>query len=185
VEEMANKVVAPLREMPNVSAAIKNKLIDGISYVTKEFKPDNRTMDDVAMGVKERPPTDSERMKMEITLTVLEDPAEFLRSIENRTCTGVHADAMRRIYPKLYAMCEAGYFERISKLENPVPFVDRQVASIAFNRPLDVSYKPENITKLQASYGEKSEEGTKIKSTPLLKTMGAFGPSEVEQIAMG
>ena len=185
VEEMANKVVAPLREMPNVSAAIKNKLIGGLSYITNEFKPDNRTSDDIVMGVKERPPTDSERMKMEIKLAVLEDPTEFLRSIENRTCTGTHADAMRKLYPKLYAMCEAGIYERVTDLENAVPFVDRQVLSIAFNRPFDVSNKPENITILQASYGEKSEEGTKIKSTPLLKTMGAFGPSEVEQIAMG
>jgi len=181
VEEMANKVVAPLREMPNVSAAIKNKLIGGLSYITNEFKPDNRTMDDVVMGVKERPPTDSERMKMEIKLAVLEDPTEFLRSIENRTCTGTHADAMRKLYPKLYAMCEAGIYERVTDLENAVPFVDRQVLSIAFNRPFDVSNKPENITILQASYGEKSEEETTIKSTPLLKTDFGKGPTEVEK----
>jgi hypothetical protein len=180
------KIVEPINhDMPNVSAAIQAKMASGVGYVLEGFKKDNRTSDDIVMGVKERPPTDSERMKMEIKLAVLEDPTEFLRSIENRTCTGTHADAMRKLYPKLYAMCEAGIYERVTDLENAVPFVDRQVLSIAFNRPFDVSNKPENITILQASYGEKSEEGTKIKSTPLLKTMGAFGPSEVEQIAMG
>ena len=181
---VVNKITEDLsRDMPNVSAALQAKMTDGLRYVSEGFNKDSRTTDDLVMGVLEREPTDSEKMKMEIRLDILEDPVNsFLGSIENRTCNRTHSEAMQKLWPKLFGLCQAGYYERISNLENRVPFIDRQVATIAFNRPHDVSYKPENVTTLQASYGEKSEEGGKIKSTPLLKTHFGKGPTEVEKV---
>ena len=161
-------------------------MASGIGYMLEGFKKDNRTNDDVLMGVPERQPTDRELSQQEMRLAVLEDPInEIMGNLENGTLTATHVDTFEKVYPSMYLNVVAGLMERVSGLENPPGYGWRINLSVLFKRPFDVSHKPENLNILQASYGEKSEEGTKIKSTPLLKTMGAFGPSEVEQIAMG
>ena len=161
-------------------------MASGIGHMLEGFKKDNRTNDDVLMGVPERQPTDRELSQQEMRLAVLEDPInEIMGNLENGTLTATHVDTFEKVYPSMYLNVVAGLMERVSGLENPPGYGWRINLSVLFKRPFDVSHKPENLNILQASYGEKSEEGTKIKSTPLLKTMGAFGPSEVEQIAMG
>jgi len=161
-------------------------MANAMTHMFDGFSKDNRTADEVAMGVAARQPNDREISQTEQRGGILEDPiGETMTNLENGTLTGVQVDMLEKTYPNIYASIVGGMMERVADLENPVSYEWRKTLSVLFKRPFDVSHKPENITTLQASYGEKSEEGTKIKSTPLLKTMGAFGPSEVEQIAMG
>ena len=174
---------------PNLAEAMKDRLALLTSVVLDGFNKDSRTMNDRLMGVPERQPTDREMAQQDIRFAVVEDPVnEFCGALESGTCTKTHSETMQRAYPNLFLAIKAGIWERIADRaakEDPIPYQWKLGFGIAFGEAFDVSQKPENITTLQASYGEKSEEGTKIKSTPLLKTMGAFGPSEVEQIAMG
>ncbi len=181
------EVIKPIAyEMPNFSTAVQGKMANAMTNMFDGFSKDNRTADEIAMGVAARQPTDREISQTEQRGGILEDPiGETMTNLENGTLTGVQVDMLEKTYPNIYASIVGGMMERVADLENPVSYEWRKTLSVLFKRPFDVSHKPENITTLQASYGEKSEEGTKIKSTPLLKTMGAFGPSEVEQIAMG
>ena len=174
---------------PNLAEAMKERMALLTSVVLDGFYKDSRTMNDRLMGVPERQPTDREMAQQDIRFAVVEDPVnEFCGALESGTCTKTHSETMQQAYPNLFLAIKAGIWERIADRaakEDPIPYQWKLGFGIAFGEAFDVSQKPENITTLQASYGEKSEEGTKIKSTPLLKTMGAFGPSEVEQIAMG
>ena len=181
------EVIKPIAyEMPNFSTAVQGKMANAMTHMFDGFSKDNRTADEVAMGVKARQPNDREISQTEQRGGILEDPiGETMTNLENGTLTGVQVDMLEKTYPNIYASIVGGMMERVADLENPVSYEWRKTLSVLFKRPFDVSHKPENLNILQASYGEKSEEGTKIKSTPLLKTMGAFGPSEVEQIAMG
>jgi len=137
------------------------------------------------MGVPERQPTDRELAQQEIRFAIVEDPVnEFCGALESGTCTKTHSETMKRAYPNLFLAIKAGLWERIADKETPIPYQWKLGFGIAFGEAFDVSQKPENITTLQASYGEKSEEGTTIKSSPLIKHPG-LGPTEVERIMTG
>jgi len=185
-----DKITGPIEhDMPNLSASLKAKGLAGMHHAMEGFNKDSRTIDDKIMGVPERQPTDRELAQQEIRFAVLEDPiGETLGNFEAGTLTSTHVDMLEKTYPNIYGSIVAGLLERFSLFSDDsdtrVHHAYRNQASILFKRPFDVSHKPENINILQSSYAKK-EEGTKIKSTPLLKTMGAFGPSEVEKIAMG
>jgi len=181
-----NKVTEPIDyEMPNLAEAVKSKLAGGVRFASEGFKKDNRTNDDILMGVKEREPTDREMAQQEQRVAMLEDPInETMTNLENGTLTGVQVDMLEKVYPSIYASIVAGMAERVSDMENPPAYAWRNTLSILFKRPLDVSHKPENIDTLQASYAVKQDEGNKIKSTPILKHPG-IGPTEVQRLMAG
>ena len=178
------EVIKPIAyEMPNFSTAVQGKMANAMTHMFDGFSKDNRTADEVAMGVKARQPHDREIFQTEQRGAILEDPiGETVTNLKNGTLTGVQVDFLEKVYPNIYASFVGGILERVADLENPVIYAWRNTLGILLKRPLDVSQKPENITTLQASYGEKSEEGTKIKSTPLLKTHFGKGPTEVEKV---
>ena len=182
---MADKVAEPINhEMPNLSAAVKTKLANGVKIALDGFTKDNRTANDRLMGAPERQPTDRELAQQEIRLAVLEDPiGEFCGALESGTCTKTHSETMQRAYPNLFLAIKAGLYERFSDRETPVSYQWKIVAGIAFGEAFDVSQKPENMNVLQSSY-TKPEVGGKIKSSPLIKHPG-LGPTEVERIMMG
>ncbi len=177
------EVIKPIAyEMPNFSAAVQGKMANAMTNMFDGFSKDNRTADEVAMGVAARQPNDREISQTEQRGGILEDPiGETMTNLENGTLTGVQVDMLEKTYPNIYASIVGGMMERVADLENPVNYEWRKTLSVLFKRPFDVSHKPENITTLQASYGEKPEEGGKIKSSPLLNTPAGYGPTEVEK----
>ena len=61
--------------------------------------------------------------------------------------------------------------ERVADSDTPTNYAWRKTMSTLFKRPFDVSHKPENMNVLQSSYA-KSDEGGKVKSSPLIKHPG-------------
>ena len=181
-----NKVTEPIdHDMPNLATAMKMKLTTAIQEANGGFNKDSRTIDDKLMGVPERQPTDREIAQQEIRLAIVEDPInEFLGSVADGTVTATHTETIKKVYPMLFNHLVAGLLDRITSSEGNVSYRGRKVLSIALGRPFDVSYKSENVNVLQSSYGEKSQEGGKIKSSPLIKHPG-LGPTEVERVMMG
>ena len=179
---MVEKVAEPINhEMPNFSMAVKGKMMNGVKVALDGFTKDNRTIDDKLMGVAERQPTDRELGQQEIRIAVLEDPInEIMDNIENGTLTGTHVDTFEKVYPSMYLNVVAGLMERVSDLEEPAQYAWRKTMSVLFKRPFDVSHKPENMNVLQSSYA-KSDEGAKVKSSPLIKHPG-MGMTEVGRL---
>ena len=185
-----DKIVEPVaHDMPNFAEAFKAKAAVAMEQVSLAFNKDSRTPEDLLMGRAERIPTDREKAHVEMRCAIIEDPiGETLTNFENGTLTATHVDMLEKCYPSIYGNIVAGMMERFSTYthdnDTVVPWGYRAQASILFKRPFDASFKPDNLNVLQASYGEKSEEETKIKSSPLIKHPG-LGPTEVERIMMG
>ena len=181
-----DKITGPIEhDMPNLSASLKAKGLAGMQHAMEGFNKDSRTIDDKIMGVPERQPTDRELAQQEIRFAVLEDPiGETLGNFEAGTLTSTHVDMLEKTYPNIYGSIVAGLLERFSLFSDDsdtrVHHAYRNQASILFKRPFDVSHKPENINILQSSYAKK-EEGSKVKSSPLIKNPG-MAQSEVAKL---
>ncbi len=183
-----NKVIEPIEhDMPMLSGAFKAKLGAGMGHAVEGFNKDNRTIEDQIMGVPERQPTDREMAQTEIRLAVLEDPiGECMGNLEAGTLTTTHVDMLEKCYPSIYQNMVAGLMDRMSVLTEEgnrrVHHSYRTQLSIMFKRPFDSSFKTENISILQGSYGEDEAKGAKVKSSPLIAHPG-IEPTKFERIA--
>ena len=133
------EVIKPIAyEMPNFSAAVQGKMANAMTHMFDGFSKDNRTADEVAMGVKARQPNDREISQTEQRGGILEDPiGETMTNLENGTLTGVQVDMLEKTYPNIYASIVGGMMERVADLENPVSYEWRKTLSVLFKRPFD------------------------------------------------
>ena len=118
---------------------------------------------------------------------MLEDPiGECMGNLEAGTLTTTHVDMLEKCYPSIYQNMVAGLMDRMSVLTEEgnrrVHHSYRTQLSIMFKRPFDSSFKTENISILQGSYGEDEAKGAKVKSSPLIAHPG-IEPTKFERIA--
>tara|TARA_Y100000310_G_scaffold10507_1_gene11197 strand:- start:10344 stop:13433 length:3090 start_codon:yes stop_codon:yes gene_type:complete len=172
-----DKILEPLEgTAPNVAMAMRGTLSRGFAEAKKGFNTDNRTMDEKAMGKKERQPTDTELSHQDQRLAVIEDPISTVcDNLEAGTCTVTHVETLKNVYPQIHAQIIMGIMERFIELGEKgtyIPLSAKAQASILFQRPFDPSYKLENIGILQASYKQEEKKGSKIAASPLIQHPG-------------
>ena len=173
LDALTENIVSPMRhDAPELSTAVKAKLLAGVQVALEGFGKDSRNVDDQLMGIPERQPTDRELAQQEIRLRVIEDPINtIMDNLEHGTLTGTHVDALQKAYPSLYLNIVAGLMDRVSSMEEPAPYAWRRTMSVLFKRPFDVSHKAQNISVLQSSF-TKSDGGTTVRASPTIKNPG-------------
>lgn len=121
--------------------------------------------------------------------TVL-DPLSALGHLENGTFTLEHAEAMKAVYPAMYADIQRRVMDAM--IEAPeIPFQARVQAGIIFEAPTDASMQPEMIAATQAALGgqDPSQQGPQGQppqgSAPTVRPSGAPKPASTAVYSTG
>lgn len=93
-------------------------------------------------------------------IEAVKDPVgSMTRGLERGDISREQVEAVKAVYPKLYAVMQGRLMEEVAKLPNALPYQTRVTLSVLFDVPLDASMRPEIIRGLQAAYTPSEKAG--------------------------
>lgn len=127
-------------------------------------------------------PSPAEAMKFGRRLEAINDPAGvFERLTTERELLSLEAaEALRKVYPRMFGEAQARLIERASEGKLNVPMRQRVQLSLLYQVPLDASLDPDNLKITQSVYDRKPSSPS---YNPQAPGVGAQGPTAQPSIA--
>lgn len=111
------------------------------------------------------------------------DPLSVLGHLENGTFTLEHAEALRTVYPAMYADIQRRVMEAMIAAPD-IPFQSRIQAGILFESPTDASMRPEMIAATQAAIAGPTQQSQEPPQ-PKLRASGSPTPKSTAAYSTG
>lgn len=110
-------------------------------------------------------PTDVARYAKRIE--AIQDPTILARGVATGQVSREHVEAVKAVYPRLFAVMQGRLLEEVAKLPKELPYQTRVALSTLFEVPLDASMSPQMVTGLQAQYRAAPSKGGTPPPRPL------------------
>lgn len=94
----------------------------------------------------------------------IDEPATLVHDLKDGTISMAAVDAVRSVYPKLYAGMQARVLEHLGNTPELLAYEERIRLGILFELPTDPTLRPENLALMQSFY---SEQVQNPKPTPM------------------
>lgn len=139
--------------MPETTAALAGMIARGNAYLAREAPgvPDER----VIFGPYRKPNPDPVSLaKFARKVQVVDDPMSVLDELGDRTLTLDHVNALREVYPKLYADVQSRVTDELAEAGEKgrrLPFADEVALGTLLQIPTVPSLLPEHIAITQAA----------------------------------
>lgn len=98
------------------------------------------------------------------TAAAVEDPVGVLHRLSDGTLSPEDAEALRTVYPEMYADAQRQVMERLPELRETMPYARRLTLSILMGVPVDPAMAPNVLAVLQGNF--KGEPGTQGGAQP-------------------
>lgn len=156
---------------PGVSSAIENATVRGTQFLMAKLPPVYKP------PMSTQPPmVDHVSLSKFLRYTeVVEDPVVALERLADRSLTVEHAEALRVVYPAIFADVQSKIVDELSEKEargERVPFRDRVQLGILFDVPADQSLTPESQALIQSAH----IPGQDVHAQPMPKARAGAGP---------
>ncbi len=108
-------------------------------------------------------PSDMQMRSFARTVAAVEDPTGVIERLTSGQITPEDADAMKNVYPEMYADVQRRIAMDLPKLRGTLPYQRRLALSIFSGMPVDAAMDPRILSTLQASFTNEpgTEGGTK------------------------
>ena len=103
-------------------------------------------------------PSDFEIRKFARYAASVEDPQSVVERAANGSITPEDAEALREVYPEMFAEARNDILARLPELQKNLPYQKRLALSIFFGVPVDPAMTPQVLGLLQGNFAE--EPGT-------------------------
>jgi hypothetical protein len=100
----------------------------------------------------QRPPSDGERIAFMRAARAVTDPGSVIEDMENGRLTPQAVDALKNVYPQIYADLVQTAFAELADADEAPPYETLVQLSTLLGVPLDPSLQPEFIARMQASH---------------------------------
>lgn len=172
VDTLSNKFERITSVAPNTSQYLMLNAIKAINFLRSKLPvgmEDPRTLS--ALKTSKYEPSSIELAKFERYLEAIENPLSALEDLEQNALTREKVEAIKAVYPALYAKIQEVTLDKISKNPEKITYQKRLQLGVLLDIPADVSLLPENIAALQASHldprqqYDKREPGSSVNTT--------------------
>jgi hypothetical protein len=103
-------------------------------------------------------PTDAELAKWERYITAVNDPMTVLEDLKQGTVSREGVEALKVVYPRLYEEIGRQIMDRVTSMDEPLPYRDRLQLGILFDVPTDETLTPEFIRGMQEQFATPSPQ---------------------------
>lgn len=112
-------------------------------------------------------PSSMEMRSFARSVAAVEDPGAVFERVAGGTVTPEDKDAVKNVYPELYADFQRQVFEQMATLRKSLPYQKRLALSIFSDVPVDPSMHPAVLAVLQSTFAnEKGSDGGTMAPTP-------------------
>jgi hypothetical protein len=157
---------------PNTAKAMQAASARGVAFLQSKLpKPPNNGL----LG-PEWVPSQDQVSKFNRYYLAVDNPTAILKQAAAGTLTPEAVEAVRTVYPQLFARMTQSVMEKLTSTRGPVPYQSRLMLSMLLGTDLDGSLKPDFINRNQAAYGSGA------KSLP--SSLGPAGPAKAEKLTI-
>jgi hypothetical protein len=156
-QEMAERL-SPVRALsPGLADKMETAANRRIGYLADRLpkRPDLPGRD---MGPDTWRPSDYAIRNFARAVRAVEDPAGIVERAANLTATPQDGDALREVYPEMFAELQQWLAENLPELRKRLPYKQRLMLSMLTGVPMDPALDPRILRRLQAHFAE--EPGT-------------------------
>lgn len=106
--------------------------------------------------------SDAEMSTFRRTAEAVDDPTIVLREAKSGTLTRDHVDAVKAVYPKLYAQMQGMVVQQVIQTGTQLPYSTRIQLGILLDIPTDATLAPDFQRAIQATYTSSEQAGAEI-----------------------
>jgi len=155
------QAVAPMSDhAPKTTQAATRTGISGVQYLASLI-PSSRK-DPFTLQPQFQPfsrASDAERAKFMRAFEAIEDPTIVLRAAKSGTLTRDHVEAVKAVYPELYAKIRQQVAESLVSSKSELPYSRRIQLGILLGIPTDRTLAPDFMQAIQGSFPSAGEPG--------------------------
>lgn len=152
---------------PMVGHAMRGVQMRAAQYLAARMPAPPRTTDNpnLAALANQRRPDPVQLYEFARRVEAVENPKALLRDLAQGTLSPAAVDAVREVYPKLYAEMQARVLDKLGDEKELLHYEDRVRLGLLFDLPTDPTLRPEYLQLTQQAY-QAQESAPKVKPLP-------------------
>lgn len=140
------------RAAPNVAAGIGATVARGRAYLAAT-QPQGRRLPGQIFSPRTEPQPSPEQMRAWLRrVEAVDNPLSVLDSLREGTISREQVDALRSVYPQLYARIREEALRQIGDAASPLSYQDRIRLGVLLDAPTDPSLEPSTLAVLQGTF---------------------------------
>ena len=178
VKHLETNALISTEAAPMTGGLVNSTVTAGISFLASKL-PRNASSS-IGMFPREYEPSSIELAKFERYVAAVENPMSVIEDLESGTITREGVEALRTVYPNMYARIQSQVMEQIQQHPN-MAYAKKIQLGILLDVPSDVSLNPENITALQQMFADLQQQKEAAVKPAVNTTVGALGDITMAQ----
>lgn len=144
---------------PRTAEAVGGVATRALTFLASRAPKDRSVVNGAQPRTESREPSRQETMRFSRYVEAIDDPLIVVKGLRSGNVTREHVEAVREVYPRLYAVMQGRLAEEVSKLPKALPYPTRVALSVLFQTPLDASMQPAIIAGIQSQYSQPKSKG--------------------------
>lgn len=144
---------------PNITNAATQTAIRGVQFLASKLPKPTTDASVNVFAKREFEPSDMQLAKFERYVEAVENPMSAIEDLKSGTLTREAAEAIKVVYPQIFAKMQEKVVDQLQNSEKPVPYNKRLQLGTLLDIPTDASLEPQNIAGLQANLQPQEEQG--------------------------
>ena len=151
-----DRIAAQTRDLataaPNVAASVGATVTRGQAYLAATRPQGRRLAGQLFAPSTEPQPSPEQQREWLRRVEAVDDPMVVLDALREGTIDRAQVDAIRNVYPQLYARIREEALRQIGDAAAPLSYQDRIRLGILLDAPTDPSLEPATLATLQQTY---------------------------------
>lgn len=151
-----DRIAAQTRDLstaaPNVAASVGATVTRGQAYLAATRPQGRRLAGQLFAPATEPQPSPEQQREWLRRVEAVDDPMVVLDALREGTIDRAQVDAIRNVYPQLYARIREEALRQIGDAAAPLSYQDRIRLGILLDAPTDPSLEPATLATLQQTY---------------------------------
>lgn len=164
---------------PRTNDATGSVAIRALTFLATRAPKPPPAINTLQPSMDARKPSATEVARFAKYVEAIDDPTVVVKGLRSGQVSRDQVEAVKQVYPKLFAVMQGRIQEEIGKLPKELPYPTRVALSVMFDIPLDASMRPEIVRGLQQQYAPPSAaKQPKPLSRPLqMKGISGIAPA--------
>lgn len=164
-ERVGNSLGPFANAAPKVTAMATETALRGLDYLATKLPPSRVDKFSLQPQLQSTRASDAEISKFMRTAQAVDDPLIVLQEAKNGTLTRDHVEAVKAVYPNLYAEMQTTVMRYVVDSKQELPYDKRIQLGILLDIPTDKSLSPDFLRAVQATYSDAEKAGTESPSS--------------------
>lgn len=178
--ERIEQSLAPVAQAsPQVARQTVSTVLRGVAFLDSKIPVSAMRADTLTPHLDEPRASQDEKARFMRYARAVNDPVTVVEDLRAGKITREGVEAVRVVYPQLYAQIQQAAVSRLADLKRPISYAQRVQLSILLGVPGDPSLQPKALSALQSTYANGGQSGG-MSSPPASGQMapagGAPGP---------